>query len=81
MWPRDDTQTPSEKRPVVKHIDADGQYGLPLAEAPVVENVATPAVSPHLWFAVYLPSLALQAVSDESENHYQAQYELLLAKD
>jgi hypothetical protein len=25
--------------------------------------------------------LALRAVSDESENHYQAQYELLLAKD
>lgn len=65
VWPRDDTQAPPEKRPVVKRIDADGQYGLPLAEAPVVDNEASPDISPHLWFAVYLPSLALQAVSPE----------------
>ncbi len=62
VWPRDDAPTPSEKTPVVKRVDADGQYGLPLAEAPTVEKTVKPSISTHLWFAVYLPSLPLQAV-------------------
>ena len=65
VWPRDGDPTPSEKMPVVKRIDADGQYGLPLSEAPPTESIARPSISTHLWFSVYLPSLPLQAVSRE----------------
>ncbi|MBT8421718.1 MAG: DNA polymerase Y family protein [Gammaproteobacteria bacterium] len=36
-----------------------------MAEAPPVENIVRPSISTHLWFAVYLPSLPLQAVSRE----------------
>ncbi|MDJ0759703.1 MAG: DNA polymerase Y family protein [Woeseiaceae bacterium] len=65
VWLRDGAPTPPEKTPVVKRVDADGQYGLPLAEAPAAGNAAKPSISTHLWFAVYLPSLPLQAVSPD----------------
>lgn len=65
VWPRDANPTPSEKRPVVKRIDADGQYGLPLAEAQPTAGPVAPTVADRLWFAVYLPSLALEAVRVE----------------
>ncbi len=63
VWPRDDSTTPAENRPIVKRRSEDGQYGLPLSEASEPLKAPAPSPAERLFFAVYLPLLPLQAVA------------------